>query len=86
MNRGATSWFHFAQQIFALSGIDCTVIPITTRQYGARAPRPVYSVLDTAKYAATGGPPLSRWQEALRQFLRQLGPADTGPGGIDPAP
>lgn len=71
VNRGRTSWYQFAQKIFELAQIECPVVPITTRQYNARAPRPVDSALDTAKYAATGGPPMSTWDEALAEFLRR---------------
>ena len=51
-----------------------TVEPITAAQYGAPAPRPEYSVLDTAKYHALGGAPaMPTWQEALaaRDDLQQ---------------
>ncbi|MBO5437136.1 MAG: sugar nucleotide-binding protein, partial [Thermoguttaceae bacterium] len=33
------------------------------------APRPLYSVLDTAKYHALGGPEMLPWKEALRKYL-----------------
>jgi dTDP-4-dehydrorhamnose reductase len=35
----------FAEAIFAEAGLGCRVRRITTAEYGARAPRPAYSVL-----------------------------------------
>ena len=70
VNGGATNWHHFACEIFRLAGLAPSVERITTAEYGARAPRPPYSVLDTSKYGALGGPPLPTWQEALAEYLR----------------
>jgi dTDP-4-dehydrorhamnose reductase len=70
VNRGETTWFDFATEILRRSGIDVAVEPVTTEQYGARAPRPHYSVLSTAKYhALPDRPTMPRWQDALSQYL-----------------
>jgi dTDP-4-dehydrorhamnose reductase len=70
VNTGETTWFDFATEVFARSGIDIAIEPITTAEYGARAPRPPYSVLSTAKYhALPGRPTMPRWQDALSQYL-----------------
>ncbi len=72
VNTGATSWHGFAAEIFRQAELHVTLERITTAQYGAAAPRPVYSVLDTSKYQALGGPPMPSWQEALAEFLGSL--------------
>ena len=64
-NCGETSWYFFAQEIL---GNRCTLIPVTTDAFGAKAPRPLYSVLDTQKFDQAFGP-LRSWQEALKEFL-----------------
>lgn len=69
VNRGATTWYDFALEIFRQSGIEVPVEKITTSQYGAKAPRPAYSVLDTSKYDALRGPPMPTWQDALAEYL-----------------
>jgi dTDP-4-dehydrorhamnose reductase len=72
VNTGATTWHDFAAEIFRQSGLDVELEPITTSDYGARAPRPAQSVLDTAKYhALAGAPPMPGWQEALAEYLAE---------------
>jgi len=70
VNTGTTSWCRFAAEIFRLAGLDVEITPITTAAYGAPAPRPAYSVLDTSKYLALAGrPALPPWQDALAEYL-----------------
>jgi len=70
VNTGETTWHDFAAEIFRQAGLDVRLEPITTSEYGAAAPRPGYSVLDTSKYhALRGSPPMPRWQEALAEYL-----------------
>jgi dTDP-4-dehydrorhamnose reductase len=73
VNGGRTTWFGFAQEIFRQAKIKTQVEPITTEQYGAAAPRPRYSVLDTTKYSNLGAPPLPSWQQALAEYLMARG-------------
>lgn len=69
VNSGATTWHDFAQEIFRQAGLNVKLQRITTAEYGAKAPRPGYSVLDTGKYQALGGPPMPAWQAALAEYL-----------------
>ena len=70
VNAGQTTWCEFARELFRQSGLDVPVEPITTAQYGAPAPRPAYTILDTAKYHAIAGcPAMPAWQEALAEYL-----------------
>jgi len=80
-NTGATTWYGFAAEIFRLTGRQIVLEPITTEQYGAAAPRPAYSVLDTGKYHSLGGPAMPDWRSALAECLTAGGEsvaADTG--------
>ncbi|MDR2131697.1 MAG: dTDP-4-dehydrorhamnose reductase [Odoribacteraceae bacterium] len=72
VNDGACTWYDFAREIVALSGVACTVLPVTTGEYPAPARRPSYSVLDTAKIRATFGLEIPGWQDALRRCLGQM--------------
>lgn len=68
-NSGGCSWAEFATEIFRLANLSPKVIPITTADYGAKAPRPPYSVLDCAKLDGVLGKPLRPWKEALQEYL-----------------
>jgi dTDP-4-dehydrorhamnose reductase len=73
VNGGSTTWYDFAREIFRLAGISTPIEPITSEQYNARAPRPAYSVLETAKYHSLGGPAMPTWQSALSDYLSERG-------------
>jgi dTDP-4-dehydrorhamnose reductase len=64
-NAGACTWFTFAQAIFDLAELDVEVVPISTAAYGAAAPRPGYSVLESRLS------PLRPWPAALAVYLEQ---------------
>ncbi|MBL8848369.1 MAG: dTDP-4-dehydrorhamnose reductase [Planctomycetaceae bacterium] len=66
---GATTWHEFAQEIFRQSGTDARVIPISTQEFGAKARRPAYSVLDCSKLAAAAGISIRDWRESLAGYL-----------------
>ncbi|MDO4585427.1 MAG: dTDP-4-dehydrorhamnose reductase [Planctomycetia bacterium] len=68
-NQGETTWFDFAAEIFRLEKLDVSMEPISTAEWNAPAPRPLYSVLDTQKYHSLGGPPMLTWQDALQKYL-----------------
>jgi dTDP-4-dehydrorhamnose reductase len=69
-NVGETTWYDFAAEIFRLAGLPVELEPISTSEYGAKAPRPPYSVLDTSKYhALPGRPAMPLWQSALGEYL-----------------
>jgi dTDP-4-dehydrorhamnose reductase len=68
-NSGSATWHQFAVEIFRLAHKNVSVVPISTAQFGAKARRPAYSVLDASKLAAAIGGPLPTWQEALASYL-----------------
>ncbi len=68
-NAGDCSWAELAAEIFRLRNLTTRVIPITTADYGANAPRPGYSVLDCSKLATLLGTPFRPWQAALAEYL-----------------
>jgi dTDP-4-dehydrorhamnose reductase len=71
VNRGATTWHDFAAEIFRQAGMAVRLTPITTAEYGAASPRPAYSVLDTSKYHALGGPEMPDWQTGLTEYFTE---------------
>ncbi len=71
---GDTTWFGFAQAIFAELGADpARVRPITTAEYPLPAPRPPYSVLSDAAWRAAGLTPMPAWRDALHEAFEVAG-------------
>lgn len=70
---GFISWADFAKEIFALSGKNTEVIPVTTAEYGVSvAKRPFNSRLDKSKLVENGFAPLPDWKDALKRFLQNI--------------
>ena len=46
------------------------VQPVSTAEYGARAPRPRYSVLDNSRLRSLGVPLIGDWRERLSLYLQ----------------
>lgn len=72
VNSGEATWYDFAAEIFRQAGIEVSLARISTSDYNAPAPRPRYSLLDTTKYHALGGPAMPSWREALAEYLRSI--------------
>ena len=66
---GECTWAEFAAAIFEDAGLGCRVVPISTEEYGAPAPRPAYSVLRSERKDV---PRLPHWREGLRECLARL--------------
>lgn len=71
---GSTTWFDFARMIIEKErergNVACErVIPVTTSEYGARAPRPLFSVLDNSKLRSRFGCALPDWAVLVRLAL-----------------
>jgi dTDP-4-dehydrorhamnose reductase len=82
-NAGSCSWYEFARTIFELEGLCPDLVPITSREYGAAACRPAYSVLANTAWVACGLPALRPWRAALAAYLgnaRTGKTAEPGPG------
>ena len=70
---GRTSWFEFARRIFELIGADpARVRPTDSSTFVRPAPRPAFSVLGHAGWAAAGLAPLRRWDSALAAAWPEL--------------
>lgn len=66
------SWYDFTKEIYKQAGIDATVIPVTTAEYGlSKASRPFNSRLDKSKLEAMGFKPLPPWQDAVKRYLQE---------------
>lgn len=74
---GSASWYDFAHAIIedarAQGAVVCdTLVPVTTREYGAPAPRPMFSVLDNKKLRTAFGLSIPDWAAQLQLVLGDL--------------
>jgi len=78
--QGETSWFEYAKFVLKqahLRGIPLRVMPdeiqpVSSQSYGALAPRPANSRLNTDKFCTTFGVTLPPWQEGVAQLVAEL--------------
>lgn len=71
---GYISWYDFTKEIYRQAGMDTTVLPVTTKEYGISiAARPFNSRLDKSKLVQAGFVPLPDWRDALTRYLAELG-------------
>ncbi|QEH66977.1 dTDP-4-dehydrorhamnose reductase [Cellulosilyticum sp. ST5] len=71
-NNGSCSWYEFACQIIESSKMKCRVYGCTTTEYGGKAPRPYYSVLDNMMLRNTIGDDMRDWQSALSSYIKLI--------------
>jgi dTDP-4-dehydrorhamnose reductase len=62
---GECSWFEFAREIVAATGVECDVAPCTTAEFPRPATRPAYSVMRSER----GAPELPDWHEGLADYM-----------------
>lgn len=71
-NEGICSWYDFAKEIIELSGINCKVTPIETKDYHTSATRPFYSVLNKNKIKSTYNIEIPHWKDSLKKSIHKL--------------
>ncbi|MFW0797491.1 dTDP-4-dehydrorhamnose reductase [Gordonia sp. CPCC 205515] len=75
-NEGNVTWYEVARGVFEEVGADpARVQPCTTAEFPRPAPRPAYSVLSGASWAAAGLTPLRDWRVALHAAVTAPEPA-----------
>jgi dTDP-4-dehydrorhamnose reductase len=71
-NNGECTWYEFAKKIFEVAKLRPNLQPVSSEQFGARARRPKYSVLENRRLKILGIDDLRQWQDALEDHLRRL--------------
>lgn len=69
-NEGVCSWYDFATDIMAMSGLNCKVNAIPSSAYPTKAKRPHYSVLSKQKIKQTFGIEIQHWRKGLEKCLK----------------
>ena len=71
-NEGYCTWAEFAQQIMTLSGLNCRIQDVLTKDYPTAAKRPLNSRMSKNSLDLAGFKRLRSWQEALRDYISVL--------------
>lgn len=71
-NEGFCSWAEFAKEIFRQVNKDVKVNLISTEEYPTRAVRPKNSRMSKQMLEDSGFTPLSKWQEAVGRYIKEL--------------
>lgn len=71
-NEGVVSWYEFARAIVNIAGLECKVEACTTVEYGAKAPRPAYSVLSKAKISSVLEDEIPQWRVSLERCIKRI--------------
>ncbi len=70
---GECTWHRFAEEILKQCHIDIPVQNAKTGDFGEKARRPAYSVLDNKHLRDIGLGDMPPWQEGLRRYLTEKG-------------
>ena len=68
-SRGDCTWYEFAAEIFRQSGLNPNLGKAKTGDFGEKATRPAYSVLENKALQEMGMDMMRPWQEALAAYL-----------------
>lgn len=71
-NEGVCSWYDFACEIMKLSGLQCKVSPIESKDYPTPAKRPFYSVLNKGKIRKDFNMKINHWADSLAECLEKM--------------
>ena len=71
-NEGVCSWYDFALAIFKSAKIECDVLPINSKDYLTKTPRPHYSVLNKQKVKSTYNLRIAHWEDSLKLCIQKL--------------
>ena len=74
VNTGSTTWHGFACALFQAAGVSVTTQKITSDQFPAAAPRPLFSVLSTDKFVASTGRSLPDWRTGIAEYIKSMKP------------
>ena len=72
-NGGGCTWHEFARTTLELAGVKHPIEPVSSDAFPAKAKRPMYSRLGSARMASLGVQEMRPWQEATRAYLVEKG-------------
>jgi dTDP-4-dehydrorhamnose reductase len=70
-SQGECTWYEFAAEIFRQSGLTPNLDRARTGDFGEKATRPAYSVLENKALQAIGLDQMRPWPAALAAYLQE---------------
>jgi dTDP-4-dehydrorhamnose reductase len=67
--KGSCSWYEFAEEIFAISGVKVRLEKALPGEFPAKVPRPKYSVLQNAALDDRDLNSFTDWREGLHRYM-----------------
>jgi len=71
-NEGVCSWYDFATEIINETGLNCKVLPVTTKEFIQAAKRPSYSVMDKTRIKDDFDITIPHWRTSLIECLKLI--------------
>jgi len=71
-NEGLCSWYDFAKEIVSYSKLEVSLQAISTKEFGALAPRPAFSQLNCSKIKKDMQCEIPHWKTSLHTCLDKL--------------
>lgn len=71
-NKGQTTWYGFAKEIFQLTGVNTQVKPIDSEEYRTAAKRPQFSVLNCDRIEEAFKLEIPNWKTSLKKAITKL--------------
>jgi dTDP-4-dehydrorhamnose reductase len=71
-NEGVCSWYDLAKEIISLQNISCNIVPIESKDFPTKAPRPHYSVLNKSKIKRVFQIEIPHWKSSLEEMMRSI--------------
>ncbi len=72
-NEGVCSWFDFAKMLAETAGhTSCTIAPCSSAEFGAKATRPAFSVLNKSKFKTTFDIDIPYWVDSMRKCITNI--------------
>jgi len=71
-NDGKCSWYDFATEIVNISGIECSIKSISSKDYPQTAKRPKHVLLDKSKIKDSFGLEIFYWKDSLNKCIQVL--------------
>ena len=69
---GECSWYEFACEIVALSGIKGSVLPCSSDEYKTPTKRPAFSSLNNLALSCSVGDQMRPWKTALKEYILKV--------------
>lgn len=71
-NEGVCSWYDLALEAVTEAGIECSIIPILSKDFVSAAKRPNFSVLDKTKIKETYNIDIPHWKTSIKKCIYQI--------------